>query len=81
LRFFGLFREDVLKIYQECCQLTGEEARKITLFNYDSVKEPAEVNAMKQKLREYFDTPEASTTILHFFFTIKTDNFVIFFVI
>jgi hypothetical protein len=54
------------KIYQECCQLTGEEARKITLFNYDTVKDTAEVNAMKQKLREYLDSPEASIYVAFF---------------
>jgi hypothetical protein len=63
-----LFREDVDKIYQECCQLTGEEARKITVFDYYTVKDTAEVNAMKQKLREYLDSPEVSTTILHLFY-------------
>jgi hypothetical protein len=56
--FLCLFREDVHKVFQSCCQLTGEEARKITVFDYYTVKDPAEVNTMKQKLREYLYSPE-----------------------
>jgi hypothetical protein len=55
-------RKDVHKVYQDCCcQLTGEEARKITVFDYNTFKDPDEIEVMKQNLRDYLDNPEAST--------------------